>query len=132
MKKMNAKNVPPIADTFALDANGKALFMNVSLRNIQMIDILLFDSVVMTKLWPILVLYLIACEHEENCAHPKKTGAEVMLALEATDASITEDKKLFNTLIELLSYEKIIFNGSILILFISLLFFNNNILYTTF
>lgn len=44
--------------------------------------------------------------------HPKKSGAEVMLALEATDATQSEDKKLFNILIELLSYEKIIFNGN--------------------
>lgn len=40
-----------------------------------------------------------------------------MLALEATNASVTEDKKLFTTLIELLSYEKIIFNGNILFYF---------------
>lgn len=45
--------------------------------------------------------------------HPKKSGAEVMLALEATDATQSEDKKLFNILIELLSYEKIIFNGNL-------------------
>ncbi|KAJ6635224.1 Cysteine and histidine-rich protein 1 like [Pseudolycoriella hygida] len=51
-----------------------------------------------------------ATEHEANCSHPKKSGAEVMIALQATDATQSEDKKLFNTLIELLSYEKIIFN----------------------
>lgn len=55
----------------------------------------------------------LAVEHEANCLHPKKSGAEVMLALEATDATQSEDKKLFNVLIELLSYEKIIFNGKI-------------------
>lgn len=53
----------------------------------------------------------IAGEHEPNCLHPKKSGAEVMAALEATEANNSEDKKLFGTLIELLSYEKIIFNG---------------------
>lgn len=41
-----------------------------------------------------------------------------MLALQATDATQSEDKKLFNTLIELLSYEKIIFNGKISIEFV--------------
>lgn len=48
--------------------------------------------------------------HETNCAHPKKSGAEVMVALHAHDARAAEEKKLFLTLIDLLSYEKIIFN----------------------
>lgn len=34
-----------------------------------------------------------------------------MLALEATDSSIATEKKLFDTLIELLNYEKITFMG---------------------
>jgi len=34
-----------------------------------------------------------------------------MAALEAHDERIKEEKKMFNTLIDLLSYEKIIFNG---------------------
>lgn len=58
-----------------------------------------------------LSIILIASEHEENCLHPKKTGAEVMLALQENDAQLNEERKLFSTLIELLSYEKIIFNG---------------------
>lgn len=52
-----------------------------------------------------------AAEHEKICAHPKKSGAEVMVALDATETSIAEERKLYNTLMELLSYEKIIFNG---------------------
>lgn len=48
--------------------------------------------------------------HEANCTHPKKSGAEVMVALQAHDARAAEEKKLFLTLIDLLSYEKIIFN----------------------
>lgn len=52
-----------------------------------------------------------AKEHEKCCLHPKKTGAEVMLALETSEFEINEGKKLFSTLMELLSYEKIIFNG---------------------
>lgn len=38
-----------------------------------------------------------------------------MSALEAHDAKIKEEKKMFNTLIDLLSYEKIIFNGWLLL-----------------
>lgn len=34
-----------------------------------------------------------------------------MLALQENDAHENEERKLFSTLIELLSYEKIIFNG---------------------
>ncbi|XP_014088673.1 zinc finger TRAF-type-containing protein 1 homolog [Bactrocera oleae] len=49
-------------------------------------------------------------EHERNCLHPTKSGYEVMAALEAHDARIKDEKKMFNTLIDLLSYEKIIFN----------------------
>ncbi|XP_059227034.1 zinc finger TRAF-type-containing protein 1 homolog [Stomoxys calcitrans] len=49
-------------------------------------------------------------EHELNCLHPNKSGYDVMAALEAHDAKIKEEKKMFNTLIDLLSYEKIIFN----------------------
>lgn len=62
-----------------------------------------------------------AVEHEKNCAHPKKSGAEVMLALEANDATIAADKKLFETLIELLNYEKITFMGKILDLLIMMI-----------
>lgn len=56
-------------------------------------------------------LWKSASEHEENCLHPKKTGAEVMAALQANEAHMSEERKLFTTLIDLLSYEKIIFNG---------------------
>ncbi|XP_059612144.1 zinc finger TRAF-type-containing protein 1 homolog [Phlebotomus argentipes] len=51
-----------------------------------------------------------AHEHEEVCAHPKKSGAEVMTALQARDVDFEEEKKFYATLIDLLSYEKIIFN----------------------
>ncbi|XP_037933997.1 cysteine and histidine-rich protein 1 homolog isoform X2 [Teleopsis dalmanni] len=49
-------------------------------------------------------------EHERNCLHPSKKGFEIMAALEAHDAKIKQEKTVFNTLIDLLSYEKIIFN----------------------
>ncbi|CAO1415710.1 unnamed protein product [Diamesa serratosioi] len=51
-----------------------------------------------------------ASEHEKVCAHPKKSGAEVLSALKERDAKSLEEKKLFNCLIDLLSYEKITFN----------------------
>ncbi|XP_065073563.1 zinc finger TRAF-type-containing protein 1 homolog [Ochlerotatus camptorhynchus] len=51
-----------------------------------------------------------APSHETNCTHPKKSGAEVMVALQSHDVRAAEEKKLFLTLIDLLSYEKIIFN----------------------
>lgn len=56
--------------------------------------------------------FYVANEHERNCLHPTKSGYEVMAALEAHDARIKGEKKMFNTLIDLLSYEKIIFNGN--------------------
>lgn len=52
-------------------------------------------------------------EHEESCVHPKKTGADVMLALKERDEKHLEETKLFTTLLDLLNYEKIIFNGEL-------------------
>lgn len=52
-----------------------------------------------------------ATAHEANCLHPHKSGYEVMAALEAYDSKLKEERKMYSTLIELLSYEKIIFNG---------------------
>lgn len=49
--------------------------------------------------------------HEVDCIHPHKTGAEVMSALEENEKKHVEEQKLFTLLIDLLSYEKIIFNG---------------------
>lgn len=102
MNKMNAKSDQQHASTFVLDANGKDHYTKVKRRK-------LFSS----KCPLCNFTFFTATEHEANCSHPKKSGAEVMLALQATDATQSEDKKLFNTLIELLSYEKIIFNGNI-------------------
>ncbi|CRL02418.1 CLUMA_CG015397, isoform A [Clunio marinus] len=51
-----------------------------------------------------------AKEHEASCAHPKKSGADVMAALEDREARYNEEKKLFSCLVDLLSYEKITFN----------------------
>ncbi|XP_070500242.1 zinc finger TRAF-type-containing protein 1 homolog isoform X2 [Chironomus tepperi] len=51
-----------------------------------------------------------AIEHEAQCAHPKKSGADVMGALKDREAHHEEEKKLFSCLVDLLSYEKITFN----------------------
>lgn len=50
-------------------------------------------------------------EHEKNCIHPKKTGEEVMSALEVIDAQRQEEQKLYSDIFALLSFEKITFNG---------------------
>lgn len=52
-------------------------------------------------------------EHESGCVHPKKSGAEVMDALQILDQQKAEEKKLFEYMFILLDYEKIIFNGEI-------------------
>lgn len=62
-----------------------------------------------------------AVEHEKVCSHPRKNGGEVMSALEARDAKQQEEKKLFLSLVDLLSYEKIVFNGECLLIPICLL-----------
>lgn len=48
--------------------------------------------------------------HHESCAHPHKTGAEVMESLQAIETSKDIEKRLCDNLFDLLSYEKIIFN----------------------
>lgn len=44
-----------------------------------------------------------------------------MSALEAYDSKLKEERKMYSTLIELLSYEKIIFNGKLLVFNVSAL-----------
>ncbi|XP_030762394.1 cysteine and histidine-rich protein 1 homolog [Sitophilus oryzae] len=48
-------------------------------------------------------------EHESQCAHPHRTGAEVMDSLLAMDQQMAEEKKLFENIFDLLGYEKITF-----------------------
>lgn len=50
-------------------------------------------------------------QHELDCAHPHRNGAEVMEALQAIDVQLTEERKLFDNIFDLLGYEKITFNG---------------------
>jgi len=50
-------------------------------------------------------------EHETHCAHPHRTGADVMEALREIDARTLEERRLYDNVFDLLSYEKITFNG---------------------
>jgi hypothetical protein len=52
-----------------------------------------------------------ATEHEKVCVHPHRSGAEVMEALQIIDLKCEEEKRLYNCVFDLLSYEKITFNG---------------------
>lgn len=115
MNKTNVKNGQQHANMCVLDVNGKGPYMKVKSIFFALTTICLIN------------IFSLATEHEANCSHPKKSGAEVMMALQATDATQSEDKKLFNTLIELLSYEKIIFNGKKSIQFLN---FVNSILWS--
>ncbi|CAN7942260.1 unnamed protein product [Ixodes hexagonus] len=49
--------------------------------------------------------------HTAVCSHPLKTGGEVMDALELIDQQLHKEQMLYNTIFELLSFEKITFNG---------------------
>lgn len=48
--------------------------------------------------------------HTAVCSHPLKTGGEVMDALELIDQQLHKEQMLYNTIFELLSFEKITFN----------------------
>lgn len=50
-------------------------------------------------------------EHETHCAHPHRTGSDVMEALREIDARTLEERRLYDNVFDLLSYEKITFNG---------------------
>lgn len=49
-------------------------------------------------------------EHEAHCVHPHRTGADVMEALREIDARTLEERRLYDNVFDLLSYEKITFN----------------------
>ncbi|XP_032690687.1 cysteine and histidine-rich protein 1 homolog isoform X1 [Odontomachus brunneus] len=49
-------------------------------------------------------------EHEAHCVHPHRTGADVMEALLDIDARTLEERRLYDNVFDLLSYEKITFN----------------------
>lgn len=50
-------------------------------------------------------------EHEKECVHPKKSGAEVMDALQVIEKKTEEERLLYESIFDLLSYEKMTFNG---------------------
>lgn len=52
-------------------------------------------------------------EHEAHCVHPHRTGADVMEALTDIDTKTLEARRLYDNVFELLSYEKITFNGKL-------------------
>ncbi|KAE9545370.1 hypothetical protein AGLY_000913 [Aphis glycines] len=51
-----------------------------------------------------------ASEHEKMCPHPSSTGKDVMSALDAMDQKFQEEKLLYDTIFDLMSFEKITFN----------------------
>lgn len=51
--------------------------------------------------------------HTQVCSHPLKTGGEVMDALDLIDQKLHKEQMLYNTIFELLSFEKITFNGGL-------------------
>ena len=50
-------------------------------------------------------------EHQKVCSHPEKRGDAVMGALQAIDEAKQEELRLYKGLFNLLSFEKITFNG---------------------
>lgn len=51
-------------------------------------------------------------EHERNCIHPHNTGAQVLQALDLIEQSKKEEKLLYQSIIEFLSFEKVDFHGN--------------------
>ncbi|KAL3289235.1 hypothetical protein HHI36_003668 [Cryptolaemus montrouzieri] len=49
-------------------------------------------------------------EHENQCNHPHRTGAEVMESLKAIDQEMADERKIYDSIFELLGFEKILFN----------------------
>ncbi|XP_018578494.1 cysteine and histidine-rich protein 1 homolog [Anoplophora glabripennis] len=48
--------------------------------------------------------------HENECVHPHRSGAEIMETLKAYDQKLLEERKLYDSIFDLLGYEKISFN----------------------
>ncbi|XP_057662900.1 zinc finger TRAF-type-containing protein 1 homolog [Diorhabda carinulata] len=49
-------------------------------------------------------------EHEKECVHPNRSGADVMEALKVIDQEMNEERVMYDSIFELLGYEKITFN----------------------
>lgn len=48
--------------------------------------------------------------HAETCIHPNKSGREVLTSLLVIDKEAQDEKKLYDSIFDLLSFEKITFN----------------------
>lgn len=49
--------------------------------------------------------------HEESCTHPQKSGLEIMESLKQIDNAQDKQQMLFKDIFNLLSFEKVTFNG---------------------
>ena len=49
--------------------------------------------------------------HEDSCIHPQKTGMEIMESLYKIDNAQLERQKVYKDVFNLLSFEKVTFNG---------------------
>lgn len=52
--------------------------------------------------------------HEAYCLHPGKSAADVVSALEDRERAAADAAALYSQMLDLLSYEKITFNGGFL------------------
>ena len=66
------------------------------------------SRIIIWKISFILVSYQV---HESVCVHPHRSGGELMDYLLNMDGNHQEEKKLYATLFDLLSFEKIAFSG---------------------
>jgi len=55
-------------------------------------------------------IFTVVGGHEESCSHPNKNGREVIGALDVLEKQQKEEKKLYDSIFDLLSFEKITFN----------------------
>ncbi|KAJ8932899.1 hypothetical protein NQ318_023200 [Aromia moschata] len=48
--------------------------------------------------------------HENECAHQNRSGTEIMEALQVLDQQLVDERRLYDSIFDLLGYEKIAFN----------------------
>lgn len=97
----NARNVPPSANIPSSVANGRD--QRTRQRNTKLLALIQRVIAQPTKLCSTLLIRHVLLE----------SGADVMAALQDREAKYNEEKKLFSCLVDLLSYEKITFNGEL-------------------
>ncbi len=103
MKKKVVKKELQFASTNGLDAHGEVFFLCFYVETIDDVHLLVVGP------------HHELTSHQENCIHPKKSGAEVMDILRLFDEDLEKEKKVYHNIFELLNYEKITFNGNLLI-----------------